>query len=293
MEYAAMRRGIKLLAASCLIVFAAGQAKADTIYLSGHDGSTGELMTFNTATDVYGSAITTSDKLATLGFTTAGILYGTASDPKLYTVDTTSGNLTAIGSVGLSLTGLGGDSTGLLYGAKDNQLYTVSTSTGVAAATSNTISATYDYNPVGDLTTFGGVTYLTAKQTVASGGNGDFFLLTVDLSTGEATSAVDMGSGSSYNFIGLASGANNLGVQHLYAFTSDGSVYTLNPTTGLETSVAPTGFNSSITLDDAASLPTGSLNPNAVPEPSSLILCGIAGLMGLGYYRRRGKRNAA
>ena len=32
---------------------------------------------------------------------------------------------------------------------------------------------------------------------------------------------------------------------------------------------------------------TAPIVPNAVPEPSSLAICGIAGLIGLGYARRR------
>ncbi len=306
MKCAVMRRGIHWVAASCLVAFAAGRVEADTIYLtgttSGQHAGDGVLAAFNTTNNTFsdigylgGPGNGNNVVLADIGFTSGGTLYGadTVGD-SLYSITTSNANVQKIGTGGklvANLTALGGDGLGNLLGAVDNQIYTVSTTDGTTAKTSNKIggAGTTIYAPIGDLTTFNGVTYVTAGRNASS----DTFLLSID-STGLGTVVSDLGNKNTYNFVGLASGADSNGINQLYAFTSSGTVYELTSTlTGgsVGSALTTSGSISAYTYTGAASGPT--FSPTIVPEPSSLVLCGLAGLVGLGYYRRKGKRNAA
>ena len=63
------------------------------------------------------------------------------------------------------------------------------------------------------------------------------------------------------------------------------NIYTINTTTGVATAtgVTVTGLNPGFTIDTAA-------YPAVVPEPSSIVLCGVAGVVGLAAARARRKR---
>jgi hypothetical protein len=293
MEYAAMMRGIKLVVVSCLMLFASGRAEADLIYVSGavDAGLYGQLETFNTANNAVNTVGSAQflGVLSDIGFTASGsTLYGIGvSDPTLlFSVATSggsSGSLTYVANTGVGLNALGGtpSSDTTMYASGGDQIYTVTTS-GTALALSNTMNGSNGttYQSAGDITYFEGAVYATVTD-----GFGNDLLVTINTSTGVATRVGTGNLGSSLDF-GLAAVGTTL-----YAFAGS-DVYTVNTTTGSATQLGANNIlGVGFLVTGAAAVPD--TTPGVVPEPSSLILCGVAGIMGLGYYRRRGKRNAA
>jgi hypothetical protein len=308
MGLSSMGRGFRFLIACCLAVFASGRAEADTIILSGTTGMgpsmTGVLETFNTSTNAFSNVLSdvggtttgpmgTNVMLSDIGFTSNGTLYGVGSGPMaaLYTINY-SGNssvstVMSKGSTGQNLTGLGGDGSSNLYGAGNNQIYTVNQTTGLATATSSSLGGTggINYNPVSDIVDLNGQLYVTANNP-GPPPPGTEFLLKVDSTTGLG-SQVGSGlgiSGPGANIVGLAavSGDNT----DLYAFTDMGNVYKINVTTGAASQVTVmTSLAAGVMLTGAAN----NAGFAVVPEPSSLILCGVAGVVSLVVARVRRK----
>ena len=267
-----MRRGWLGLAVFALIASTVSRADAGLVYLS---GSKGELETYNTTTNVVKSLGNTGTVLFDIAVTTNGTLYGVDGTSNLYTVSTSgNGALTTIGSTGAFLNALAGtsSSTEPLVGAGGSQVYTVSTSTGLATATSSTLGGSYSSS--GDLAQFGGKLYLTAT---GSGSTSDV-LLSINKTTGAGT-AIGSGLGVTGVFGLAASGGD------LYGF-SGSSVYTVDVTTGAATIVA--NVSTGIMVDGAASIP-----PIATPEPATLVSMGIGGLCTLGAFYRKRRRLVA
>lgn len=109
-------------------------AAADTV--------TNDFFSFNILTGTSTRIATTSVTLDGLAFNAAGVLYGLSTDTStLYTVNLTTGALTAVGS-GAGNLGFGVSSgtadiafaaNGTLYAALDDQLFTLNTATGAAS----------------------------------------------------------------------------------------------------------------------------------------------------------------
>jgi PEP-CTERM motif len=292
MRFRSMLCGVRFLLASCLIVFAAGRAKADTyIFLSGMGGQVGYYDVDTKATTTL--ATHSSTVLYDIAFTPNGNLYGVNgnSPSNLYSINTSSGALSSsLGNAGnfdgspITLNALGSTittSNSKLIAAGGTEVYTVNTSNG-AATHLNTLSTghginTVDYTSAGDITNINSNYYLTASRNDGSNN----VLLQLD-ANGNITS-VDTFNPSLTNVYGLVE-ANNT----LYGF-ANGNVYTfaITGTSVKETQIGTTSFD----VYGAAYSPSVVINA-AVPEPSSLVLCGLAGLMGIGYRRYRSKRNA-
>jgi hypothetical protein len=104
--------------------------------------------TFNTVNDLYSFNIATgkstliahtSDTLEALAFNAYGVLYGLGKDDgNLYTINTTTGAMSLVGNVGVSVFGdtggLSFSSNGTLYATINDALYTISTVNGSATA---------------------------------------------------------------------------------------------------------------------------------------------------------------
>jgi outer membrane protein assembly factor BamB len=245
----------------------------------------------------------------------AGILYATdangntGSSSSLYTVDTTTGATSLIGSTGIVVNGLEYHN-GTLYATERNDggLYTLDTSSGASSL-------------VGGFGAHGsGTPVLLAIDSSGNGytwveGNDD--LATIDLTTGTVSILGDSGI-STYEH-GLAFLGSTL-----YQHNGDGDVHTVDTTTGAATSVGNTGVSAhhgSVDpttgeyygieysepviniVDLATATPLGSITTDrelhtlafaeeaAVPEPGTLAVLGF-GLAGLGFFGWR-RRNAA
>ncbi len=104
--------------------------------------------TFNTVNDLYSFNISTgkltfiahtADTLEALAFSSTGVLYGLGkNDGDLYTINTTTGAMSLLGNVGVSIGsptgGLAFAPNGTLYATLDDALYTINTTTGQATA---------------------------------------------------------------------------------------------------------------------------------------------------------------
>ena len=141
-------------------------------------------------------------------------------------------------------------------------LYTVNTSTGA-----ETLVGAIGSGSAGDLAFNGGNLYLSSTSNE---------LIRVNVSTGAGT---DVGPLGVANIFGLATGSDGV----LYGISGK-RMYSIDTTSGAATLLR--SYGTGLSDDNGATAFT------AVPEPSSMALCGIAGLLGSGYaWRRRGKAN--
>ena len=259
-----------------VVIATAGRAEAGlVVYATESGGGTSTFGTLN-LTDGQFTAISNLS-VTVVGLTYGnGTLYGSAESGSLYTISggvaTQFGTISGPDFFGLAFAGSSG-----FYGADattefldkiapdGNSFTTIGTLPTIAGSGSLSMS----FGPNGSL-------YYTGLD-----GSGNVALFGINPSTGVAT---EIGSG-------LGSLGNdpltlvNAGGQLYGIDTAVGggigpiNIYTINTTTGLATAtgVTVTGLTAGFTLDTAA----------AVPEPSSLVLCGIAGVLGLVVARGR------
>lgn len=97
------------------------------------------LYRFNLATGTSMLVTHTADTLSAIAFSQTGTLYGLGQlDGNLYTIDTTTGAMTNVGNVGVSIgstvNSLGFSAGGTLFATIDDALYSLNTTTGAATA---------------------------------------------------------------------------------------------------------------------------------------------------------------
>jgi hypothetical protein len=290
---------IRLLAlsAAALGLMAASPAHADVVLygitFSGAGGAPtpGQLITINTTTGA-GTAVGTLDSgMASYGLAALNnnlYTYDQVASPNLIRqLDPATGHTLASTNIGTgALTGEGdfdfrSDGTGFLSGDGNRFL-----SFNLSAGTSTPIGT---QNFLFDGLAFRSDGVLFGLSQGFSSPNGSS-LYTINTTTGAVSliGALNVPAAASELLGGLAFGPNGT----LYAELSDGSttspstLYTVNTATGQATLVGSIGFAS------VSGIRFLNTSPTAVPEPSSLALCGIAGALGLAVARARRKRAA-
>jgi hypothetical protein len=274
-----MKRFILTSFLFCLasVLLGSNPAAADTIWWSDDNGHTG---TLNTSTLTVTSEFNTlsggtTNSMQDIAFGPANVLYGVDGHNQLYTINTSNGAPTAVGTpnnIGTTIYGLG-FSNPTMYAGAGNQLYTVNLTAGTYAALPDPIGLPSGAEVAGDIQIAkNGVTYVTDTD-------GD--LVSVNTSTGAGTI---IGTNSTYgpdSILGLALGSSGT----LWGLTQDGQLLTLNPSLG-------NGYVQAIdgVIDYPGAGPIefyGAAAP--VPEPGSLSVITALSLIGLA--RRRPRRN--
>lgn len=240
---------LALIATVACFTSTAGLATAgQVLWIDDDQGNLGTVDVGTGAVNVVGNMKYTMTDIA---FAPDGTLYGTTFGD-LYKISTTTAAATLIGSTGLS----GGNALvfatdGTLYTAAFNStnLYTLSVGTGAATNLGNIGSAS-----AGDLAFNGGSLYLTSTADK---------LVKINLSPVGGTNVGNLGFSSAY---GLATAAN--GVLYGVAGTK---IYSIDPMSGAGTFVLDYSGHGL-----GAANGTSFITEAVVPEPSSIVMLGIA-----------------
>jgi hypothetical protein len=195
-----------------------------------------------------------------------GRLYSTDSSGNLYEISITTGAATLIGSTGMgNIEGLDFDGSTLL-GSDFSSTVTIVSIDPTTAAAANVVTATTSSNGV-----IRALAVVDANTVLLVEDASSNFLTSLNLTTGVRTVIGDLGqSGQFILAMDFASDGN------LYALSSSGNEYIVNPTTAGLILVGNTGGDFWLDMTAAA----------AVPEPTTLVLLGIA-IAGLGFSRRK------
>ncbi len=254
---------LALLASVVFYTTTAGSATAaQVLWIDDDQGRLGTVDVGTGAVTVVGNMGVVMTDIA---FAADGTLYGTTFTG-LYKINTTTAATTFIGSTGLS----GGNALvfgtdGTLYTAAydTSNLYKLNSSTG-AATNLGGVGA----SSAGDLAFNGGNLYMTST---------DNNLVKINLSPVGGTNVGSLGFSSAF---GLATAANGV----LYG-VSGTSIYSIDPTTGHGTFVLNYSGHGL-----GAANGTSFITEAAVPEPSSVVMLGIAfTTMAAVAHRRRSK----
>jgi PEP-CTERM motif len=243
-------------ARATFLLLMAVTASADSVYAVFDNGGANSYGSLDTATGVFTPIGAQTPNLFGMGFATNGNMYGTDSqnpNAGVYQIDPLTGNLTSLGASTNSTVGSTVGNNGLIYAVSNDSnaiFYTIDPGT-----LNTNIINTLGFQSDGLALFANGLFYTDVL------GAGMDSLVSVDPSTGIAT-VIGTGMGvqiyTGTNVNGTIYGGNNLG-----------NLYTIDLTTGVATLVtAITGAGGN--LDALA------FNNNAVPEPSTLLLGGIA-----------------
>jgi len=256
----------------------------------------------------------------------ASVLYattfnGTASDSALYIVNQSTGAVTLVGNMQVSVGDLTSRTNGgpfQLWGIDigANALWTINPSTG---ATSNEVFISGTQGPITSIA-FDPLTHTLFGNTTAGFGGADQ-LYEINPTTGAATLEGAIGSSNVYA-LGFTQGGALLGESD-----ATGDLLSINTTTGAGTVIGPTGLTANYDLASrpedgvvfgvdsgtfslytynistgattlvgpyGASLNLAGLAFGAVPEPATwaMMLIGFAGLGFAGYCKAKGGRSA-
>jgi hypothetical protein len=196
--------------------------------------------------------------LQSLAFSPSLGLYGVGHG-ELYHIDTSDGQATEIGPLGVKLTAVVDAPEGEVYGTAGDQLYSVDLSTGEA-----TLIGSGNYHRPESLEFANGVLYATV------GGGRENSLYEIDPATGEGTRVGRAGAIGFTNVEGLAFIDGEM-----YGFTKNGLEISINLANGLGSLIRDVGVGFGATAAD----------PPEAAEPGTLWLAGVA-LAGL--WRGRG-----
>jgi len=240
-----------------------------------------------------------------------GDVIGLASEVggNLDRIDLTTGTLSVVGNTGVRLMeGLALNSAGALYGTDDagvlraiNTATAATTTIGVTGLGNieglsfrgNTLIGTDFNNSTSFYTIDTGTAAVTRLVTSSYGGGVSRALTLVDATTAETL--VGTSSGQALATTNLSTGATTLSgtlttksLTPALARTADGTLYALD-LGGNEYTLAPSGAATLIANFGSRQFLDLTLVPQtaAVPEPSTLALAGLAGLLALGSSRRR------
>jgi hypothetical protein len=230
------------------------------------------------------------------------------------TVDLTTQTVTVIGNAGVVLTDIAFSPSGNLYGNSFTNLYSVSTTTGVATnigatgvtdlnalvfGSNGTLYSAgaapdtnlYTLNPsTGAATSLGSIGVSSAGDLAFH--NGTLYLAdtngnldSINLSPLSATVIGAFGSAFDASTYGLANGSNNV----LYGIAGT-EVFSVNTSTGVGTAVFNYGGHGLGDANGAAVLTEAGFTP--VPEPSTFVIAGLGALGFMVYTCRRRKQIA-
>ncbi len=211
----------------------------------------------------------TGQDLEGLALSPGGVLYGTDEDGELYSVSRTTGAATPIGNTGL------GDIEGLVFNGSTllgtNLSFTTSVFTIDPTTAASTLLVTT--NP-GEGAARAMALLNPTTALIASDSPVTQSLVSIDLTTG--ASAVLGTIQDSHQLAAMAFGPGGV----LYGLDAAGNEIII----GLDGSTTTVGNTGGIFYLDMTIIPA------AVPEPSSLALLGVAGVLGLGARLRRRAR---
>ena len=172
----------------------------------------------------------------------AATLYGIApfgGTPNLYTINTSTGAATLVGSTGVSspFDGIAFDATGTLYGytpgGGPGDLYTINPATGAATL----VGSTGLFAPQGGMSAQPGTDTLFAIDSSSTD-----HLLTINKSTGAATIVGAMGA-AGRDVSGIAFQPNGALLGVALNDNSADMLVSINTSTGLASNIGPTGLN--------------------------------------------------
>ncbi len=281
------------LFAFCLVAIVAwgnAPARADFLYVARGDNRINRIDTTTQVETTF--AITAASSNNGLAFDSTGILYASSTAAGAISRFTSSGVGSVFGPALDTPEGLAFDSAGSLYVAQiTSNVITKITPGGVGSTFSSTGSGPADlaFDSAGNLfvsadfgntiqrITPGGVvsTFATAGLQSPTGLAFDFLgnLYVANLGNNTIQRFTPGGVGSVFASGGLLNGPEGL------AFDSAGNLYVSNSGDGVITRFTPGGVGTLFATESLAGLRFLAIQPSTVPEPSTMLLLSIGGLI--------------